>query len=154
MKQYFVLFSFISLLTFSCSSNNNTAADANQEDLAAQEEALWDEVIVVHDEVMPKMGVINKTARELKALIDNTPDLSEENKKTIEEAIKNLDDADEGMMSWMSGFKQLEKLRAEMNHEQIITYLNSEMEKISSVKKQMDSSLESGQTLLSTLTSN
>lgn len=154
MKQCLVLLTFLSVLTFSCSSNNNTAADANQADLAAQEEALWDEVIVVHDEVMPKMGVINKTARELKALIDNTPTLSEENKKAIEEAVNNLDNADEGMMSWMSGFKQLEKLRAEMNHEQIITYLNSEMEKISNVKSQMDSSLESGQALLSTLTSN
>jgi hypothetical protein len=102
-------------------------------------QALYDEVMKVHDEVMPKMNDIYKLKEQLKDKIANTPDMVEEKKKEIESIITQLDSASEGMMVWMRKFNPLPDSTGE---EQAKEYLEGEMEKIKKVKEDVRKALE------------
>lgn len=107
------------------------AADGN--------EALYQEVMKVHDEVMPKMDDIFRLKEDLKNKIASAPDLAEEKKKEIENKIAELDSASENMMVWMRKFNPLpDSLGAEKARE----YLENEMEKVKKVREDVLSSIE------------
>ena len=102
-------------------------------------QALYDEVMKVHDEVMPKMDNIYKLKGQLKEKIANTPDIAEEKKKEIEGVILRLDSASEGMMVWMRNFNPLPD---SLGEEQAKEYLEGEMEKIKKVREDVRKALE------------
>jgi len=102
-------------------------------------QALYDEVMKVHDEVMPKMNDIYKLKEELKDQIANTPGMVEEKKKEIEGMIVKLDSASEGMMVWMRNFNPLPD---SLGEEQAKEYLENEMEKIKQVRESVKEALE------------
>jgi proline dehydrogenase len=102
-------------------------------------QALYDEVMKVHDEVMPKMNDIYKLKEELKNQIANTPEMVEEKQKEIEAAILKLDSASEGMMVWMRNFNPLPD---SLGEEQAKEYLENEMEKVKKVRAEILEALE------------
>ena len=102
-------------------------------------QALYDEVMKVHDEVMPKMNDIYKLKGQLKERIDNTPGLADDKKKEIESIIVRLDSASEGMMVWMRKFNPLPD---SLGEEQAKEYLEGEMEKIKKVREDVRKALE------------
>ena len=63
--------------------------------------------------------------------------------------IKNLDVADESMMSWMADFGKFRSMNKAKDEEKI-TYLNKEKEKISEVSKMMKQAITEGTNYLST----
>ncbi|MBK8054207.1 MAG: hypothetical protein IPK35_13280 [Saprospiraceae bacterium] len=100
---------------------------------------LYDEVMAIHDKVMPEMSTIHALKRDLKAI---------EKPASKEIIIKNiiaLDNADEAMMSWMADFKVPEDKSKEAE------YLNKEKEVIQSVSDQMYGSIHQAQKLLDSL---
>lgn len=98
-------------------------------------------VMEVHDEVMPKLGKLNKLRS---GLSKSLPSITDQNlKKTVLETIKNLEDADDGMMDWMAEWK----IPAE--EPQKTEYLKSEMIKINKVKKDMLESMDAATALQS-----
>ena len=104
--------------------------------------------MVVHDEVMPKMGEINNLRKKLIKLsksgqVGDTIQLS-----TIQEAIEYLEKADDGMMDWMGEFKSPSKLRGKKSHEEIMTYLKSEKVKVEKVKYDMLTSISTATEIL------
>jgi hypothetical protein len=102
-------------------------------------QALYDEVMKVHDEVMPKMDNIYKLKGQLKEKIANTPGMADDKKKEIEGIIQQLDSASEGMMIWMRKFNPLPDSTGE---EQAKEYLEGEMEKIKKVRDDVRKALE------------
>ena len=90
-------------------------------------QALYDEVMKVHDEVMPKMDDIYKLKQELKKQISDTPNLVDEKRKTIEATILKLDSASEAMMVWMRNFNPLPD---SLGEEKAREYLEDQQEKI------------------------
>jgi len=94
-------------------------------------QALYDQVMEVHDEVMPKMDDIMKLKRELQEKIANSPDMVVERKEQLEKVIANLDSASNAMMSWMHEFNPLPD---SVDQEKAREYLESEMEQIRKVK--------------------
>lgn len=94
-------------------------------------QALYDQVMEVHDEVMPKMDDMMKLKRELKEKIANSPDMVVERKEHLEKVIANLDSASNAMMSWMHEFNPLPD---SVDQEKAREYLESEMEQIRKVK--------------------
>ena len=102
-------------------------------------QALYDEVMKVHDEVMPKMNDIYTLKEKLKDQIANTPGMGEEKKKEIETMITKLDSASEGMMVWMRNFNPLPD---SLGEEQAKEYLENEMEKIKKVRENVKEALE------------
>jgi len=101
-------------------------------------QALYDEVMKVHDEVMPKMDNIYKLKGQLKEKIANTPGMADEKKKEIEGVIVRLDSASEGMMVWMRKFNPLPD---SVGEQQAKEYLEGEMEKIKKVREDVRKAL-------------
>jgi len=95
-------------------------------------QALYDEVMKIHDEVMPKMNDMYKKKEELKKKIADTPNMVDEEKKKIEATIAKLDSASEGMMVWMREFNPLPD---SLGEEKAREYLEDEMEKVKEVKE-------------------
>jgi hypothetical protein len=102
-------------------------------------QSLYDEVMKVHDEVMPKMNDIYKLKEQLKDKIANTPDMVAEKKQQIESTISRLDSASEGMMVWMRNFNPLPD---SVGEQEARDYLESEMEKIKKVSEDVRKALE------------
>lgn len=102
-------------------------------------QALYDEVMKIHDEVMPKMNDIYKLKEELKKQIAETPGLVEEKKKELEGTIAKLDSASESMMVWMRNFNPLPD---SLGEEQAREYLENEMQKVKKVKEDIMEALE------------
>ena len=129
------------VMIWSCGQKSND--DHHDHDGHDMEEggnqALYDEVMKVHDEVMPKMNDIYKLKGQLKERIDNTPGLAEDKKKEIESIIVRLDSASEGMMVWMRKFNPLPD---SLGEEQAKEYLEGEMEKIKKVREDVRKALE------------
>jgi hypothetical protein len=129
------------VMIWSCGQKSND--DHHEHDGHDMEEggnqALYDEVMKVHDEVMPKMDDIYKLKGQLKERIDNTPAMAEDKKKEIESIIVRLDSASEGMMVWMRKFNPLPD---SLGEEQAKEYLEGEMEKIKKVREDVRKALE------------
>ena len=101
-------------------------------------DALYDEVMVIHDEVMPEMGTINKAKKALKKM------KTDENAKIIDAQIQSLEDADEAMMSWMHQFKKPKNEDPKAN----IAYLTEQKVKIQEVKDIMLSTIAEAQEMI------
>jgi len=138
-----VLLVFVFFVGWSCGqkSHDHEAHDHNGGDTIEEggNQALFDEVMKVHDEVMPKMDDIYKSKEALKNQIANTPNIAEGKKKEIEATILELDSASEGMMVWMRNFNPLPD---SLGEEQAREYLENEMEKVKKVREDVREALE------------
>ena len=112
------------------------------------EEALKDEVMVIHDEVMPKTGEMTKLRKNLQNFLNQDSIIDPTTKATVLEAITYLEKADEGMYDWMAEFKKPKKLRGEKSHEEIMAYLKEEKVKIEQVKYDMLTSIKTAVEIL------
>lgn len=106
--------------------------------------ALYDSVMAVHDEAMPKLEDIFRLTESLKDKIAGTPDMPASTKKQIEAAIDSLNNASEGMMVWMRKFNPVTDTS---NPEAARDYLKQEMVKVEKVKSDIVNSLEKGKAL-------
>jgi hypothetical protein len=129
-------------LLWSCGQKSNSEGhdhDGGHDAEKGGNQALYDEVMKVHDEVMPKMNDIYKLKEQLKDKIANTPDMVAEKKQQIESAISRLDSASEGMMVWMRNFNPIPD---SVGAQEARDYLESEMEKIKKVSEDVRKALE------------
>lgn len=120
-------------------SDQNGGEMGNEDANEDPNQALYDQVMNLHDEVMPKMEDIYKIKSQLQEKIANSPDLVKERKEALERMILTLDSANNSMMDWMHQFNPLPDSADE---EQSRAYLESQMEKIKKVKDIMISTLE------------
>jgi hypothetical protein len=106
---------------------------------------LYDQVMAVHNEVMPKMDDVFKTKEKLKNKIATEQDMKDDEKKIIEATISRLDSAGEGMMVWM---RQFNPPPDSLGEEQAKAYLEEEMVKVKKVKDDILQALEDGNGLM------
>jgi len=136
MKKQLLVFACITLF-FSCKE------EAKKEKKVTQME----QVMAIHDEVMPKMGKLGKLVGELKPMADS---LGAQSPQGV--AMRELQEANEAMMDWMQGFGN------RFNSEEILEgkalspekqqWLNEEEEKVKLVKQKINSSIEKAELLL------
>ncbi|WP_246581555.1 hypothetical protein [Echinicola shivajiensis] len=109
----------------------------------SEQEALKDEVIKIHDEVMPKMGELKSEEKRLLDLAkqylleDSVNNIGKAEK--IKKAASNLEKAYDGMFVWMRQFKAD---LSEMEEEEAISYLNGQKEMVSEVNEDIKKALE------------
>jgi hypothetical protein len=107
-----------------------------------------EQVMAVHDEVMPKMGTINKLIAELKPLADST-----EAGNKYQTAMEDLQGAHRSMMNWMQGFgtrfNSDEILNGKELSDQKKAWLLEEEVKVNQLKKDINSSIDRAQKILS-----
>lgn len=119
----------------------------------AEQQKLWDEMMVVHDEVMPKMSDINALSKQMEAATADTA-LTDELRDATRKALYDLQAADKAMWDWMYGLQQLPDLRNGKKHEDIMQYLQDEIGKITEVKNAMLGSIEAAEALKKQLPQN
>jgi hypothetical protein len=120
------------------------------EQLTAQQQT-WDKVMVIHDEVMPKMGTMHQLTKSLKNQWESNKSLDAVTKDDISIAIQELESADEGMWDWMHDLKQLKLLQESESHDDIIQYLKDQEQSIILVREEMNNSMAKADSILKAL---
>jgi len=95
-------------------------------------QALYNEVMNVHDEVMPKMEDLYKLKRQIKKQLEQVPASEAGQRMEWEATLARLDSASQAMMVWMREFNPPPD---SAGAETVRTYLEAEREKINQVKK-------------------
>ncbi len=121
------------------------SACGNSRQEAAQQKA-WDEMMVIHDEVMPRMSEITALGKSIQAALADTT-LQSGLRADAEKVLDDLAAADNAMWDWMYALQQLPDLRQKIKHEDIMAYIQEETKKITEVKNQMLSSIAAGQAI-------
>jgi hypothetical protein len=104
-----------------------------------EKSTLEKEVMAIHDEVMPRLGELNKDKKGLQSILKNTTD--ESVKITLQNAVTALEKADDGMMKWMAEWKLPSEEPARK------AYLEKEMIRITKVKTDMLKSMNNAKLL-------
>ncbi|MGD1944775.1 MAG: hypothetical protein ACFB0A_00570 [Croceivirga sp.] len=132
---FFIALCLITVL-FSC----------KQEKKESDGQTRMQQVMAIHDEVMPKMGTLAKYTAELKAKVDTT-----EMGLQYEAAMKDLQNANSAMMDWMMAFGERfdseEILNGKALTAQKLEWLNEEQEKVKVLQEQINSSIDRAQEL-------
>ena len=122
----------LSLAACTSKPDHHRASDAAPSDDPNQ--ALYNEVMAVHDEAMPQMDVLYRMKVALQDRIAQTATMTDEEKKALEKRIAALDSTNNLMMVWMREFQPLPD---STDQEAARAYLESEMEKIKKVREAM-----------------
>ncbi|SHG52187.1 hypothetical protein [Flagellimonas flava] len=137
MKKALTLIVALALMGISCKEKEKTAEGPTQ----------MEQVMAIHDEVMPKMGKLGKLVGELKSKVDTT-----EMGLKYESSMKELQDANTSMMDWMvnfgNRFDSAEILDGKELTEQKQQWLNEEELKVKALKEQINSSIAKAEALL------
>ena len=141
MKSKIILLGLmVSLFFTACKEDKKSAVDE-------LEISKMEQVMAIHDEVMPKMGTIGQLVAELKPKADST-----EMGMKYGEAMKDLQDAHKAMMDWMRGFGDRfdsdEILNGKALTEQKEIWLDEEEEKVKALREQIYNSIDQAQQLL------
>ncbi|NJN42000.1 MAG: hypothetical protein HC811_07050 [Flammeovirgaceae bacterium] len=133
----------LAMFVFLLASCGKTTESANNDDMNGNEEdssnqALYEKVMDIHDEVMPQMNDIYKLKKQLQEEITNSKDMVEDRKKRLESLVFTLDSANNAMMDWMRKFEPPDTLSVEDAR----AYLEDQMEKINGVKSAMLEAIE------------
>lgn len=131
------IFIFLIVLSFSCGPS---PSEKNQQ--------LRDEVIAVHDEVMPLMGKLKSLEKEAATAAEELEASGSEDTTKIEELKAlafDLNQAYEGMFVWM---RQYETEDGELTPEEVKAYLDDQMIKVSVVNEDIKAALEKAEELL------
>ncbi|MCH7413673.1 hypothetical protein MM213_09265 [Belliella sp. R4-6] len=127
----FILFACLVFTTISCGSDK---VDQNQ--------MLRDEVITIHDEVMPHMGELKSLRKKIdsKANSLEEEDTVANSEKILELRLlaKDLDDAFDGMFVWMRQFKSSNE---GMTDEELNSYLNEQKIMVTKVNDDINNSM-------------
>ncbi len=99
-----------------------------------REDSLYNVVMGIHDEIMPKMQDIFNMKTSLKDKLSN----SDEKNDSIAFIIEKLEMAEDGMMNWMRTFKPGNI----SSHDSLMQYYLSEKKKIETVREAMELVLE------------
>ncbi|MGW9684262.1 hypothetical protein [Flagellimonas sp. 2504JD1-5] len=122
-------------------------ASCKQEKKASEGPTQMEQVMAIHDEVMPKMGKLGKLVGELKSKVDTTA-----SGQQYEVAMKDLQAANRSMMDWMRDFglrfDSDEILEGKALTEEKQQWLNEEEVKVKALREQINSSIEKAEALL------
>ncbi len=120
-------------LLFSCGSNK-------QDEI----KEMKDQVIEIHDEVMPRMGELNKVRKDLLLQADSFIETDSVKAISFTKAVANIEGSEKSMRNWMLNFE----LEYEGTDEEIIHYLKDQKKAILQVQEEMNGSIEKGKAIL------
>lgn len=118
-----------------------------KEEKRNEEASQMEQVMAIHDEVMPKMGQLGKLVGQLKPMADSLGTDSPQAK-----AMRDLQDANKAMMDWMQGFgnkfEPEEIMEGQELSEEKKLWLNEEEIKMKELKEKINSSIANAEALL------
>lgn len=120
----------ITLFVFAVITTMLSCADKPKKEINT--DALFDNVMKVHDEAMEKMPILYKNRKFIKDSLINV------DSAFIKENLSLIDNADEAMGKWMGAFNGSFQT---MSPEEQEKYLNSELEKATAMSKVIDEAI-------------
>lgn len=123
----YLLVTSVLVLFFACSNSKNDVGE------------LQNEVMLIHDEAMPKMGEIRQLQKQLLSMADSNASDSVV-AASYQELANGLALANESMMDWMRQYDP----NFEGSEEAFIEYLQEQRDEIAYVRRLMDSTLVEG----------
>ncbi|MEM9930334.1 MAG: hypothetical protein AAF840_10985 [Bacteroidota bacterium] len=141
------LFAFALL---ACGGEPASDAKFSAEEIETQAKA-WSSMMEGHDIVMPLMKPMYKASKELELLRDAAMVESTDFHPRAQETLKAIAAAEDGMMNWMTGIRDspLDSVRARYaDHAAVMSFIDSEKEKIDAVAEEMKSSLATAKALI------
>ena len=146
MRNLYFLVCLIAFVT-SCKPGSSSDKETMAE-TPSEIQALENQVMAVHDEVMPKMKDINDLSAKLRAAKANIKEDEYGKKQSpagLEEVQGALKLAEQGMWDWMKSFSDT---KATLKEDQLKGFYEKELEKINKVKADMLSAMEKAQVWL------
>jgi CheY-like chemotaxis protein len=135
--RYLSLLLVCGLYLTSCGNADSAATEkAAMEAAYSAQQTAYDAMMEGHDRVMPMMGNITAAQKSIQSALE-AEGLDAGKADLLEAAFEQLEDANDGMMEWMSGLKSLDDLRANMDNDAIITYITEEAADIAKVEMSM-----------------
>jgi len=138
MKKHFFTLLTILLCTITACKDKKKASEGPTQ---------MQQVMAIHDEVMPKMGEIGKLVNTLKPMVDST-----ETGLQYEKAMNDLQNANKSMMDWMQGFGSKfdsdEILNGKELSDEKLNLLNKEEESVKKVANLINTSIANAEALL------
>lgn len=135
-KHLFIIASLILIIFASCKDNQK---NNNQNQMQ--------EVIKIHDELMPKMSTISSLINKVDTKIKETDSI-----EVLVNASKDLKEANDAMMNWMVefslGFSPEEVMEGKPLTDEKQKLLDEEETKIKALRDQMEASIENAEKLL------
>jgi hypothetical protein len=128
------IFTLFTIVFVAC-KNDDKAAQAN----------LTKEIMAVHDEVMPKMGELDRLKKQLSVYKDAVPDENAPMKDSLINAILLLSKMEDNMMDWMGNFKQTD---SEAKPDERLRYLQGQRDSVKQMSNEIYMSLSIAQELL------
>ncbi|MFN7115654.1 MAG: hypothetical protein ACK4TA_02585 [Saprospiraceae bacterium] len=127
-------------LTIACNNSGNQEVEQQQ---------AFDAVMLVHDEVMPRIADVNRLTTDLRSRAEGLDSTQQATKNQLYDAIQALERADEGMMNWMAEVQTPETLRGEgKTHAEIMRYLEEQQKQVNQVRDSIQLSLQRGEEML------
>ena len=105
---------------------------------------LKDEVMAIHDDVMPKMGELRKVKKYLLQHADSIAEADSSRAAVLTVLARRIEDANEGMRDWMRNYEP----EFTGSEEEILAYLEEQKKAIEKVKYKMEGSLARGNAVL------
>jgi hypothetical protein len=106
------------------------------------------EVMAIHDEVMPEMGTISRLVGDLKPKVDST-----EAGKSYDKAMKDLQESHKAMMDWMQNFGMRFEPDEIMNGRKLSAekqqWLSEELSSVKALRDKVHMSIENARKVLS-----
>lgn len=109
------------------------------EDTTNTNKILYNQVMDIHDEAMPKMETLYNLKKDLQEKIATTPNMAAEESAKIQKRITDLDSVGKMMNEWMHGFEMPEDTT---DSEQTRAYLESQLEEVKRVREAMTSIID------------
>jgi hypothetical protein len=100
--------------------------------------ALVNEVLDIHDEVMPKIGEVMSLRKEVLDKVEGS-----ENADELRDIAQSLEKAQKGMMTWMNDWSQNSTpfVNNETSEEEKMDFLKAEKERVIKVKEDINNSI-------------
>jgi flagellar biosynthesis chaperone FliJ len=142
MKKHFFI-PLIILLALACNPQRQKEVVEAQN----QRQQLYDEVMAVHDDVMPHMQDIRRYKNQIRDKIESMTKKGVSGKEvtTLNNLIDKLESADEAMMNWMRTFGRDYN---EMDDDAAIAYLEDQKKKVIQVKNELETALREAEEAL------
>lgn len=156
-KSYKYLLVILSTLVFSCQPKEtaeSTETGIEDRDVPIEERterAMHDEIMDIHDEVMPKMDLLMRLKGELNEKLDSVRELSvipEQAVEVLESNISSLENADQSMMNWM---RQWNPPSDSVSHAEVMEYFKDQQVAVKEMRDIMLNSIEEAKTVLNSM---
>ena len=128
--------------------NQNTSEKKEAAGTPDAVEKKRNEVMAIHDEIMPRIGTLMNLKTQLKekaAAIDTDQGIDQEQLDAIQISIEKLENADEAMMQWMRTYKDPAD---SVSEKEALSYLELKEQEIVEVKAKMQQSEADARALL------